>query len=45
MGIEKKIGSPINLHPMSLSLANVKADAYIGLEKYAKKHQIKSLAE
>jgi hypothetical protein len=30
---------------MSLSMASVKADAYLGLEKYAKKHQIKALAE
>jgi hypothetical protein len=30
---------------MSLSMVGVKADAYVGLEKYAKQHQKKALAE
>jgi len=29
---------------MSLSMMGVKPDAFMGLEKYAKRHQIKALA-
>lgn len=30
---------------MSLSLADVKPDAYLGIEKYVKLHQSKAMAE
>ena len=33
------------MHPMSLSVVAVKPDAYMGLEKFAKRHQIKAMAE
>ena len=32
------------LHPMSLSMVGVKHDAYLGVEKYAKRHQVKAMA-
>lgn len=40
----RTVSATPNLHPMSLSVVAVKPDAYLGLDKFAKKHQVKAMA-